>query len=1382
MSNSRKSTNFLSLFCLLLITFPIIHPTVAHANISKNVETNDFSKDIIKGSFFATRFNYINSQPTRLSDNILFLQLTKTGSDFPPSDEDLAETKEIHITENIRRIAVEELDSDPLKIFLYVYNEMGFIPYGWSLQGSEMTLSTGYGNDYDQSSLLIALYRAAGIPARYVLGQVSIPPDRMANWVGAEDDKMPMWICSSANMFAIPEYLDSDDVLEYMVIHCWVKAYIDGKWLEIDPSYKQYKYYKKMDHSDVLDGLMLEDGTELNPSITSKLNKQIENALYSKLSNLPSETPLKSVLGGQVIIKADDFVPPPDLYRPDPVKFDLSSLKQSDRYMISFMFPQADTNSPLGFSEKNFYACNLSTVEIASKRITLSFTPSSEGDYDIINSYGSQLLTPCREYMLKPVLLVDGEPVLIGDHIEPGRIFPYKLITYYPNYVVGGIRESGIGTIEEKYTIAGSYIAFNIYLAKIPLDYSKNIDSLRENLKLDSIQLDDHIGEILYARAMVFWYELEKYRNLIANEYDVVDTFYHPSIAYSGYNMQKIRLDGEDYLRFAGSIMDVTFAYNFRPRSADHPGRVVAGGGEKEQTDNAYVIYDERVVSANFLYATFANKLESYLFYYLYNSPPTSAMHMVIRADELGIPIHVLNPENYESEMALLDYEYGTEEMLKKSIEREFDSGKNTILIPERRVKNRLLSITVQTQGSEYKPRQYSTFDGAGYLALDDQGHLSSITVVSYEYELYAGFIGVISTGTWVDILDIYTQEELYEIYGLSFELLTSTNITETTEMEEEPANETKKMEEETTTETNKTLEETQEVIEKNETVTTNITSSTSVFSQNKTSVIPKTIEMPPPQNPNRLNGEGNLVIEVNAQGNVLVPEKKEIRQTSVSVEKKEKDDVDELEVAQTGAKVTDTLTTAVSWGAEIGPFLPDTAKTIGKANTLTSVLSTILDSGAEYGNYLQHSEDNAVEKVLKGGGTFVGEVVVKSAGTAAAILGGVGGFIHGLVGEGEKMPLNEATDRMVKYFRAVDSTVTEFTDDVRRSVLDLDPATGTPLDWKRKRYAEEFGRKPEDYYYMPFNIPLKDQQLSIYSAIHQVQQLNKNNGEVDRTYAWLVSSFGLTVGSDFKGMEETIVDMPYVYFEEIRGAYRMFYIWNPTLNEIDQSFKLVISNQDSVSNTYYVNVELSGESESKYYEKIEVTLKSKEEAYIPLRLSSNSENGDMELSVGKIFPAYTIAFKIDSPVQYYSSEVILDGNYLIPIGMDAYKILVFDKDSEHTIEIQPNEFILEDGTSVPIKESTWTFKKADTKIFTYSKGIHLSSLNLEIVISSILLLLIISTVVIVHRRRKSKGVSLKIQKKKKIQSKEKKYSFCIECGKQIPDSSPYCPYCGEKQ
>lgn len=73
-----------------------------------------------------------------------------------------------------------ELGNDAARIFEFVSDEIGYEVYQGSLRGARGTLWSKAGNALDQASLLVALLRASGIPARYVRGTFdpSIPVDR----------------------------------------------------------------------------------------------------------------------------------------------------------------------------------------------------------------------------------------------------------------------------------------------------------------------------------------------------------------------------------------------------------------------------------------------------------------------------------------------------------------------------------------------------------------------------------------------------------------------------------------------------------------------------------------------------------------------------------------------------------------------------------------------------------------------------------------------------------------------------------------------------------------------------------------------------------------------------------------------------------------------------------------------------------------------------------------------------------------------------------------------------------------------------------------------------------------------------------------------------
>lgn len=74
-------------------------------------------------------------------------------------------------TPEIRQLA-DSLGKNPVKIFNWVRNNIDFVPTWGSIQGAELCLENRAGNAFDTASLLIALLRYSGTPARYQMGRL----------------------------------------------------------------------------------------------------------------------------------------------------------------------------------------------------------------------------------------------------------------------------------------------------------------------------------------------------------------------------------------------------------------------------------------------------------------------------------------------------------------------------------------------------------------------------------------------------------------------------------------------------------------------------------------------------------------------------------------------------------------------------------------------------------------------------------------------------------------------------------------------------------------------------------------------------------------------------------------------------------------------------------------------------------------------------------------------------------------------------------------------------------------------------------------------------------------------------------------------------------
>ncbi len=173
----------------------------------------------------------------------------------PPTADDLAPTLEIQITQEITDL-VTSLNNSPLAIYEHVRDNVEYVPYYGSLMGSTAVLWSKAGNDYDQASLLLALLRAGGIPARYARGNVAIPEAQAQNWLGVQATSE---VTRMLGISGIPWGYNSGYVLKE---HVWVEAYIpygnyrgigndtsDYLWVPMDPSFKLKTYQEGIDVS-----------------------------------------------------------------------------------------------------------------------------------------------------------------------------------------------------------------------------------------------------------------------------------------------------------------------------------------------------------------------------------------------------------------------------------------------------------------------------------------------------------------------------------------------------------------------------------------------------------------------------------------------------------------------------------------------------------------------------------------------------------------------------------------------------------------------------------------------------------------------------------------------------------------------------------------------------------------------------------------------------------------------------------------------------------------------------------------------------------------------------------------------------------------------------
>jgi uncharacterized membrane protein len=130
-----------------------------------------------------------------------------------------------------------QLGQDPDALFAFV-RDLGFESYLGSLRGARGTLWSEAGNSIDQASLLIALLRASGVPARYRSGELANPD---IDTLILSMFPQPLGVIGylpDDNPFPQADPLQNEALKDEIRSHYWVEAYLPGQgWTDLDPTF-----------------------------------------------------------------------------------------------------------------------------------------------------------------------------------------------------------------------------------------------------------------------------------------------------------------------------------------------------------------------------------------------------------------------------------------------------------------------------------------------------------------------------------------------------------------------------------------------------------------------------------------------------------------------------------------------------------------------------------------------------------------------------------------------------------------------------------------------------------------------------------------------------------------------------------------------------------------------------------------------------------------------------------------------------------------------------------------------------------------------------------------------------------------------------------------
>jgi transglutaminase-like putative cysteine protease len=494
-----------------------------------------------------------------------FVQLASSGSlegmlpqavyvsvDLPTAD-DLAETIEVQFTEDIQAKAAE-LENNPVKIYNWVRNNIEFVPTYGSIQGADYCMQTKLCNAFDTASLLIALLRASGIHARYVQGTVELPIEKVMNWVGGFSDPNSALSFIASGGIPVGGLTSGGKIISAQIDHVWVEAWIDyfpsrgarhktgqgDLWVRMDTSFKQYNI---TDGIDIQSALPFDAQTFVEQIIASATINEVEGYITGVDSsfieqtiddykmqvenymtqNYPDATS-EDVLGKKEIIKKEfPFIPGTLPFRLIAKLGIYSDLPDNLRHKLTF---NVSSNNPLYDTEP--LVAIKALPELAGKKITLSYSPTTQADADTINSFlpepqpdgtpinPSELPNSLPAYLinLKPELRVDAEIIGTGGSVVMGLTENFIMKFSYP-----GQSDSIISNLIE----AGEYLGIVVDLGQLS---DEQLLAVRTKLLSTKIKLqtndittltkNDIVGDLLYLTALTYYEELDLMNEILS--------------------------------------------------------------------------------------------------------------------------------------------------------------------------------------------------------------------------------------------------------------------------------------------------------------------------------------------------------------------------------------------------------------------------------------------------------------------------------------------------------------------------------------------------------------------------------------------------------------------------------------------------------------------------------------------------------------------------------------------------------------------------------------------------------------------------------------------------------------------------------------------------
>ncbi len=453
-------------------------------------QTNRAPAPILRADTLPFRQAKLAQRSPKLSPTVQPSYLATQEQDALPLPADSAGTLDAPLTDEIVQKA-KDLGYDYIRIYEFVRNEVRTEWYAGGMKGAVGALRQKSGNDIDQASLLIGLFRASGLPSRYVHGVVEMPIDDVMNSLGLSDSTQATTALTRAGVAYSP-VIRGGRVAAVNVEHTWVSAYVpytnyrgavvdvSGKtWLPLMPALKRYDVVTSLRAfaaaglaADAFVDSYLQDEQTVSP--IDVIRKRVADYLQASNSAIPYAQQLGA---STVTVKALGLLPNTVPVSVVAVTAEAAELADAYRQRLRIVVRQG---SSAGGAVLLDYTIPVSSA--ASERLTLSYIPATVDDQRTTDLFGGLDYVPAYLVKLRAQIKINGRQKAVAEGAIDAGV-PHRLEIQLL---------SPFGTeVVEQVVIAGGYHAIGVYAQQVA---RRVVDNDPADTEFDAARLLERIA------------------------------------------------------------------------------------------------------------------------------------------------------------------------------------------------------------------------------------------------------------------------------------------------------------------------------------------------------------------------------------------------------------------------------------------------------------------------------------------------------------------------------------------------------------------------------------------------------------------------------------------------------------------------------------------------------------------------------------------------------------------------------------------------------------------------------------------------------------------------------------------------------------------------